>query len=148
MLGLFYSLPVFFNSSSFYLSLDLIKRIIYYVIMDTFTALSDPTRRHIVEMLASSGRLSASDISHKFNVSSPAISQHLKVLREAKLVDVEKKAQKRMYQINPEKLREIEVWAKRLTTMWNERFDILDQLLKKEKDKFVAVTSVDKRRKG
>lgn len=116
--------------------------------MDTFTALADPTRREIVEMLASSGQLSASDISHKFDISSPAISQHLKILRNAKLVEVEKKAQKRLYQINPKKLTEIEMWARELTTMWNNRFDLIDTLLAKEKNTISTISSTHKRKKG
>ena len=53
---------------------------------DIFNALAEPTRRDIIEMLATKGQLSASDISTSFKVSAPAISQHLKVLREARLV--------------------------------------------------------------
>jgi DNA-binding transcriptional ArsR family regulator len=60
--------------------------------MDTFTALADPTRRSIFEMLAGDGQLSVSDISNRFSVSPPAISQHLKVLRETNLVQMEKKS--------------------------------------------------------
>jgi DNA-binding transcriptional ArsR family regulator len=66
-----------------------------------FEAVADPTRRHILQLLATNGQLPASDIYKRFAVSHPAISQHLKVLRVAKLVRVEKKAQQRLYQINP-----------------------------------------------
>ena len=100
--------------------------------MDTFQALADPTRRHIIEMLASRGKMSASDIFHKFRTSPPAISQHLKVLRVAKLVTVEKHAQQRMYEINPKKMAEVEVWIQKLSKAWNERFDALDEVLRKE----------------
>ncbi|MBP7475973.1 MAG: winged helix-turn-helix transcriptional regulator, partial [Pyrinomonadaceae bacterium] len=54
--------------------------------MDTFTALADPTRRLILERLMANGNMSATDICRGFKSSPPAISQHLKVLREAKLV--------------------------------------------------------------
>jgi len=54
--------------------------------MDMFVALSDPTRRAILEILATRGELSATDIYEQFSVSPQAISQHLKVLREAHLV--------------------------------------------------------------
>ncbi|MFL5625764.1 MAG: ArsR/SmtB family transcription factor [Ktedonobacteraceae bacterium] len=57
-----------------------------------FVALADPTRRTILEILASSGELYATDIYEKFPVSPQAVSQHLKVLREAKLVEMEKRA--------------------------------------------------------
>lgn len=103
--------------------------------MDIYTALAEPNRRRIIELLASSGKLSATDISDKFDVSKPAVSQHLKILREAKLVDMEKKAQSRIYSINPDKLTEVEQWIKKLKEVWNQRFDRLDQLLKSEKKK-------------
>ena len=69
--------------------------------MDIFFALAEPTRRTIVEMLARNGPLSVTDISARFPISSPAISQHLKVLREAQVVLVEKRAQQRIYLLNP-----------------------------------------------
>ena len=103
--------------------------------MDIFYALAEPTRRAILEMLAKNGQLSASNISDKFRVSPPAISQHLKVLREANLVQMEKKAQQRIYQINTDGMHELEEWAKQMTQTWNERFDALDELLKAEKRK-------------
>jgi len=93
--------------------------------MDVFAALGDPTRRHIIEMLARH-ELSASRIGDKFPVSHSAISQHLRVLREAKLVDMEKKAQKRIYKINPK----AKDWIKKMMQLWNERFDRLDKILK------------------
>ncbi len=103
--------------------------------MDKFSALSDPTRRQIIEMLANQGPLSATAICEKFKVSAPAISQHLKALREADLVRVEKRAQQRIYQINPQAMLELEGWVKRLTQLWNQRFDALDALLEAEKKK-------------
>ena len=86
-------------------------------------------------MLAARGQLSASQISHKFQVTPPAISQHLKVLREAKLVDMEKHAQMRLYTINPDKISELEGWAKKMHRLWSDRFDRLDEMLKEEKVK-------------
>ncbi len=106
--------------------------------MDRFTALSDPNRRKIIELLASRGPLSASQIGEQFPVSPSAISQHLKVLREANLVRVEKRAQQRIYSINPEAIHEVEDWAERVTQLWNQRFDALERLLEKEKKKAKA----------
>jgi DNA-binding transcriptional ArsR family regulator len=101
--------------------------------MDIFYALSDPTRRKILELLASQGELSATQIYAHFQVSPPAISQHLKVLREANLVRMEKHAQQRIYQINPEAVLELEDWSKQLAQQWNQRLDGLDELLKSQK---------------
>ena len=103
--------------------------------MDIFYAIAEPTRRTIIEILAKKGRLSATDISKKFNMSAPAVSQHLKVLREADIVRVEKQGQKRMYQLNLEKVYEFERWAHEMTKVWNGRFTRLDTLLKAEKNK-------------
>jgi DNA-binding transcriptional ArsR family regulator len=97
--------------------------------MDIYSALAEPRRRHIIELLATHGKLSATDISDNFQISKPAISQHLKVLREAKLVDMEKNAQSRIYTINPQKLTEIEEWVKKLKKVWNVRFERLDKVL-------------------
>ena len=103
--------------------------------MDTFTALSDPTRRNIIEMIASRGELAATDISDNFSISPPAISQHLKVLREVKLVRMEKRAQQRIYSIDTNGISEIESWLATMRRMWTERFDTLDKYLESEKNK-------------
>jgi len=101
--------------------------------MDKFHALADPTRRKIMESLARYGQLSATEISNQFTVSPQAISQHLKVLREAKLVQVEKRAQQRIYRINPEAMQELEEWARKVRQLWAKRFDAIDQVLQAEK---------------
>jgi DNA-binding transcriptional ArsR family regulator len=83
-------------------------------------------------MLAREGELSATQISERFAVSPSAISQHLKVLREAKLVQMEKRAQQRIYRINPEAMLEVQDWARRLAQLWEQRFDALETVLKEE----------------
>ncbi len=108
---------------------------VYYTGMDIFYALAEPTRRKILELLASKGQLTATEIYDNFAASHPAISQHLKVLREAKLVKMEKHAQQHIYQINPQAMLELEDWAKQLTQLWNQRFDALDEVIKAEKEK-------------
>jgi DNA-binding transcriptional ArsR family regulator len=105
--------------------------------MDKFSALADPTRRLILEMLARKGQLSATEISDNFQATPSAISQHLKVLREANLILMEKRAQQRLYQINPQAVDELEQWVKQLTRQWDERFEALDQLLEAEKKKML-----------
>jgi DNA-binding transcriptional ArsR family regulator len=104
--------------------------------MDMFSALGQPTRRDIIELLATHGKLSATDISNKFQMSAPAISQHLKVLREARLVDMEKNAQQRLYTLNPATMQELEGWIKKMTRQWDERFDRLEKLLEKGVKKY------------
>ncbi len=101
--------------------------------MDKFSALSDPNRRSILELLADQGPLTASQISQKFSVSPSAISQHLKILREANLIQMEKQAQKRIYTINPETIQEMENWVSRLARIWEQRFDALERIIEEEK---------------
>lgn len=102
--------------------------------MDIYQALSDKSRRNILELLSKKGQLSSTDISNQFSISAPAISQHLKVLREARLIDMEKKAQQRVYTINTKSLSEIETWIHKMKTDWDVRFGRLDKLLKEMKN--------------
>jgi DNA-binding transcriptional ArsR family regulator len=97
--------------------------------MDVFYALAEPNRRSIIEILASQGEMSATAIADKFKITSAAVSQHLKVLREAKLVKMEKRAQQRIYSVDVDTVRQLEQWAK-LTT---ERYDRLDSFLNSNK---------------
>lgn len=105
--------------------------------MDTFSALADPNRRKIVELIARNGHLTATDISSNFNVSAPAISQHLKVLRETKLVDMEKRAQQRIYTINTDSLLQLEQWVSNINMLWVKKFDRLGRVLEDLKGKEV-----------
>ena len=97
--------------------------------MDRFAALGDPTRRKIVEKLALQGQLSATQIAQQFEMTPQAISQHLKILRGAQVVQMEKRAQQRLYRINSESLQEIESWARQTAQRWTERFDAIATLL-------------------
>lgn len=101
--------------------------------MDSFTALADPTRRRILEMLGG-GRLAAGEIGGQFRLSAPAISQHLKVLREARLVRVEVQGQRRIYSLDPEGLGEMDDWIHRVRRFWNERLDVLEEELRRPED--------------
>ena len=92
--------------------------------MDCLTALADPTRRRIVELL-SRGERAAGEIVERFDVSAPAISQHLKVLREAGLVRVRVEGQRRIYGLDPAGLDEIDTWVGRMRRFWGERLDAL-----------------------
>lgn len=100
--------------------------------MDAFHALAEPRRRRVVEILARRGELSASEISDEFDVTPQAISQHLKVLREADVLRMEKRAQRRLYTFNPNSMRSIEMWAAEMARLWNRRLDRLDRVLKEE----------------
>jgi DNA-binding transcriptional ArsR family regulator len=96
------------------------------------SALADPTRQRIVEMLAG-GELSAGDIAARFSISRPAVSQHLKVLREKGLVTVRGDAQRRIYTLEAAGLDELEAWLARCRRFWAARLDALDRRLQEEK---------------
>jgi DNA-binding transcriptional ArsR family regulator len=78
--------------------------------MRALSVLADPTRQRIIEMLAT-GAMSSGEIARHFDVSAPAISQHLKMLRGAKLVLVRAQAQKRFYELDPDGIGELANWV-------------------------------------
>jgi DNA-binding transcriptional ArsR family regulator len=98
--------------------------------MTSFEALAEPTRRRIVELLAD-GERAAGEIVAEFDVSAPAISQHLRVLRDAGLVRVRVDAQRRIYGLDPAGLAEIDGWLERVRRFWSARLDSLERELAK-----------------
>jgi DNA-binding transcriptional ArsR family regulator len=102
--------------------------------MQVLTALSDPTRQRIVEMLAAR-ELSAGQIAAKFDMSAPAVSQHLKVLRDAKLVRVRADAQRRIYALDREGFEEMDEWLSRIRRFWTGKLDLLEQALRNDERK-------------
>lgn len=96
--------------------------------MDTFTALADPTRRQIILSLAA-GESSFGDLADKFEMSRPAVSQHLKVLKTAGIVTARADAQRRIYRLNDKSLDEVEAWLGKVREFWSRRLDKLEQLL-------------------
>ena len=88
--------------------------------MQAFAALGDPTRQRIVEMLAVR-ELSSGEIARRFDMTPPAVSQHLKLLREAGLVQVRRDAQRRIYTLDPTGLAELDTWLARFRRFWPER---------------------------
>ncbi len=81
-------------------------------------------------MLAHRGRLSASEICDAFDVTPQAVSQHLRILREANVVHMEKRAQRRLYSFNPRSMDPVQGWVAELVKVWNRRLDQLDRALK------------------
>jgi DNA-binding transcriptional ArsR family regulator len=98
--------------------------------MRSLNVLADPTRQRIVEMLAT-GALPSGEIARRFAVSAPAISQHLKTLRDAKLVRVRAQAQKRFYELDAEGFDELNNWLNRIRSFWAPKLDALEQELRK-----------------
>lgn len=96
--------------------------------MDTFTALADPTRRQIVEALAQA-ETAFGDLADRFDMSRPAVSQHLKVLRDAGIVTARAEAQRRIYRLSDDGLDELDAWLCTVRKYWNARLDKLEELL-------------------
>ena len=92
----------------------------------TFTALADPTRRAIVEMVAR-GPLTSGEISRRFTISPSAVSQHLKLLREARLVRVQAAGQQRIYELDADGLAEIEEWLDGIGPAWRKRLEAIER---------------------
>ena len=97
--------------------------------MQSLLAIADPTRRRIVELLAE-GERTAGQLVAEFDMSAPAISQHLKVLREAGLVTVRAERQSRVQMINPDGFNEIESWLQKTRSRWSLRLDTLERELR------------------
>jgi DNA-binding transcriptional ArsR family regulator len=94
-----------------------------------FRALADPTRRAILDLLREESR-SVRDLNAAFDMSQPAISQHLKVLRAAELVSERKAGRLRIYELNAEPLIEAQAWLDRHIAFWTARLERLGQHLR------------------
>ena len=79
--------------------------------------------------------MNATDICENFDISPPAISQHLKILREAEIVSLQKDAQRHLYSLNINAIHKLEDWVKQMTRQWDERYGRLDQVLEVERKK-------------
>ncbi len=99
--------------------------------MQSLLAIADPTRRRMVELLAISER-TAGELVREFDLSAPAISQHLNVLREAGLVSTRAEGQSRIQTLNPDGLDELEDWLEKTRSVWSRRLDALERELRAE----------------
>jgi DNA-binding transcriptional ArsR family regulator len=102
--------------------------------MQSLPALADPTRRRIVELLAVRER-TAGELVREFDLSAPAISQHLNVLREAGLVTTRAEGQSRIQALNPEGFDDLEAWLQKTRSIWSRRLDALERELRAEDER-------------
>jgi DNA-binding transcriptional ArsR family regulator len=93
-----------------------------------FDVLGDPVRRRILELIAdgerSAGEVTAT-VREEFGISQPAVSQHLKVLRENGFASVRPVGTRRLYAVRPEALQEVDVWLERFRRFWTPHLDAL-----------------------
>lgn len=101
-------------------------------IANTFAALSDQTRLAVVERLMKQGELAAGDLVAQANMTAPAVSRHLKILREAGIIQQRVDGTKRFYSVQPEALKSISDWTISHRSFWEAGLDRLDALLAQE----------------
>ncbi len=94
----------------------------------TFQVLGDPSRHAIIELLRR-GECPVGELVEHLSLSQPAVSKHLRVLKEAGIVDVRTDAQRRLYRIRPEPFIEIDGWLAGYRDLWNEHLDRLEEHL-------------------
>lgn len=105
--------------------------------IETFAALAEPNRLRIVELLRL-GAMPVGDIGVALGLNQPQVSKHLRVLKAARLVQVEPRAQQRLYGLSASALRELSDWLEQYRALWDERFDQLNAVIsemKAEQDK-------------
>ncbi|MCL4166828.1 UNVERIFIED_CONTAM: hypothetical protein GTU68_020546 [Idotea baltica] len=95
---------------------------------DVFQAIADPVRREIIELLAED-TLSVNSIAEKFEISRPAISKHLKILKECELIDFKKEGRERLCFIQPKNLIPAFMWIEKYRELWEGKLDSFDRYL-------------------
>ena len=98
------------------------------VMISTFDVLAEPTRRRILDLIRDDER-PVNELVAKLDISQPGVSKHLRVLREAGLVEVRTDAQRRLYRVRPEPLAEIDAWLAPYRRLWANRLDALERHL-------------------
>jgi DNA-binding transcriptional ArsR family regulator len=99
----------------------------------TFAAVAEPSRRAILDLLRD-GTRSVGELVEKTGLSQPGVSKHLRVLRESGLVTVRRDAQRRLYDIDPAPLAELDSWLEPYRALWESRLDALGRHLDDEED--------------
>jgi DNA-binding transcriptional ArsR family regulator len=94
----------------------------------TFEVLAEPTRRRILDLLRD-GERSVGELVDRLTLSQPGVSKHLRVLRDAGLVQVRVEAQRRWYGLRPEPLTEIDAWLEPYRRLWAQHLDALERHL-------------------
>jgi DNA-binding transcriptional ArsR family regulator len=98
----------------------------------TFEVLAEPTRRRILDLLRERER-SVGELVDRLTLSQPGVSKHLRVLRDAGLVEVRTDAQRRWYGLRPEPLTEIDAWLAPYRRLWVQHLDALERHLDRER---------------
>jgi len=100
-----------------------------------FAALADPTRRRILARLSHQGERRVTSLARPFRISLPAISRHLRVLEDARLIERRRKGRMHLIHARTSGLKPAQNWIAQCAAFWDSRFDALDELLKEEQQK-------------
>ena len=100
--------------------------------MSTYAALAEPSRRRILDLLRRRER-SVNDLVERIGLTQPGVSKHLRVLRDAGLVDVRKDGRTRWYSLRAQPLAEVDHWLAPYRVYWNERLDALERHLEENR---------------
>jgi DNA-binding transcriptional ArsR family regulator len=103
-------------------------------LVDALEAIADPTRRRILELLKE-GEVAAGDLCGEFTISRPAVSRHLRVLREVGLVQSRVDGQRRVYALDARPLAELDAWLEPYRRFWAQRLDALDTEIRRGRRK-------------
>ena len=95
---------------------------------DVFQAIADPTRRAIITLLVMQA-MTPNALAGHFDSTRQGVSKHIKILMECEVVTQKQNGREIYYHLNPERMKEIDVWLERFRKMWQDRFDQLDNLL-------------------
>jgi DNA-binding transcriptional ArsR family regulator len=102
---------------------------VIYDMITTLSALAEPNRFHIVELLRDGPRSVGEIVTH-LHIRQPQVSKHLRVLSQAGLVEMHPVAQQRIYQLRPQPFKELDAWLASYRRLWEERFDLMDDYLR------------------
>jgi DNA-binding transcriptional ArsR family regulator len=98
---------------------------------DVFQGIADPTRRAIIALIMAQG-MTPNALAAHFDTTRQAVSKHLKILTECELIKPAQQGREIYYQLNIEKVKEVDEWLAQFRKMWEDRFDALDEYLRKE----------------
>lgn len=100
---------------------------------DVFQAIADPIRRDIIGLIAHQS-LNLNAVAEQFDISRPAISRHIKILRQCGLIVIRQEGRERYCEAKLDKLNEVSVWAEQYKLFWSQKLDALDVFLKQNQD--------------
>jgi DNA-binding transcriptional ArsR family regulator len=97
---------------------------------DVFQAIADPTRRQIINLIARKA-MNLNTITDHFDISRPSVSQHIKILNECGLIEIEKIGRERYCKVQPDNLKEVSDWVEQYRDLWEQKLDSFEKYLNK-----------------